>query len=72
MSSHAVKCAGCGRDLTAEVEINTKLSCPDCGSMKKIRFLTTEDTLVVYSNESSKVKDPIGFVKNEGRTRRQI
>jgi hypothetical protein len=69
MDIHAVKCAGCGRDLTEEIKINPKISCPDCGSIIQNCFVNVEDTIAVSVDESFNIKDPSGFVKQEVRTK---
>ncbi|MDI6718728.1 MAG: hypothetical protein QMD46_03860 [Methanomicrobiales archaeon] len=67
--SYAVKCAECGRDLSEEIKVNPKTSCPDCGSRTKNHFSTIEAQLHLSVDVSSKVIDPSGFVKQEERTK---
>jgi len=71
MTEHSITtCNGCGKDLSdLPNKPNEKLPCPDCGSLKRKYFVTIEAKLHVSAAVGTKVKDSMGFVKQESNTK---
>lgn len=63
MESSAIKCAECGRDMEEERNSQTRLPCPDCGSLIRRFYQDLDLNTVTSFSVLSEVRDNSGSLK---------